>query len=243
MRLIQAGKAVLGSREDDTEAHDNERPRFEARLDAYYLGLYCVTNLQYAAFLNAAGPSKADLKRWVRLMDCHLVQAEAEYGVDREEYGDHPVVQVTWFGAEAYCEWAGLRLPTELEWEKGARGPQGLVYPWGDDWDPGMCRWAGNRESGRTCAVDHYPKGASAYGMFNTAGNVWEWCADWYDPDVYYRYASGDLTPPARGWDKVQRGGSWDRGDPWVFRSAYRDGNGVPAETSNDLGFRCARSA
>jgi formylglycine-generating enzyme required for sulfatase activity len=230
MVLVPAGKALVGD------------PPFEVNLPDYYLGLYCVTNVQYAAFLSAAQPSDGDLEKWVLLdSDCHVVRSDSGYGVDDEEgYGDHPVVQVSWYGAEAYCEWAGLRLPSELEWEKGARGTEGEVYPWGNEWKAEYCRHAGNRGSERTCRVWEYPDGVSVWGCYNMSGNVWEWCADCYDAGVYKSYATGDLTPPSTGSSRVVRGGSWRSDFPWFFRAAYRIYNG-PSNRYGYPGFRCAR--
>ncbi len=240
MGLVPAGKALFGSREDDARASRDERPQIELSLPAYYLGTYCVTNAQYAEFLNAVRPEPSDLDTWIDVYSGgHVVARGAGYGVDGEErYGDHPVVEVSWFGAKAYCDWAGLRLPSEREWEKAARGPKGLVYPWGNEWDPSKCRWDGNREDETTCRVWDYPDGRSPYGMYNMSGNVWEWTTDWYKV-----YSVLDLTPPTKGSAKTCRGGSYGLDDPRALRAAYRSDFTGPLPKYDFLGFRCAKYA
>jgi len=243
MVLIPAGPAIFGSGDDDPDAHSDEMPQFTAELPGFYMGLYCVTNAQYAKFLTEAKPSDSDLGSCILLdSDCHVVKRADGYAVDDEErYGDHPVVYVSWYGAEAYCEWAGLRLPGELEWEKAARGDDGRKYPWGNEWDATKCRHNGNRRSERTCRVWEYPEGVSVWGLFNPSGNVWEWCADWYDGSVYQRYAKGDLEPGASGQYKVLRGGCWYDVIPRDFRCADRYHDLVPTHRDHYSGFRCAR--
>ena len=142
----------------------------------------------------------------------------------------HPVVNVSWNDASAYAKWAGCSLPTEAQWEKAARGPKGLDYPWGDDWDWGKCRHNTNRNSGRgqTCAVWEYPAGTSGCGTCNQSGNVWEWCRDWKGD---YPTVGVERNPegPSTGSGRVYRGGSWNDGS-WdvraasYFRAARRDG-------------------
>ena len=205
--------------------------------------MHPVTNAQYARFLQAARPSKADLEKWILLDgDCFVRSAGGGF----EAYGgkdDHPVVQVSWYGAEAYCTWAGLRLPTELEWEKGARGTDGREYPWGKDWDASRCRNDTNKGSERTCGVWGHASGCSLWGHYQMAGNVWEWCSDVYEGDAYKRYRSGQIESPSSSGSgsRVLRGGSWSFNEPDVFRCAYRYGRDPDRRSSRD-GFRVART-
>jgi len=234
MVLIAAGKAILGSRADDPEAYDDERPQFEAELSAYYLGRYCVTNAQYLRFIEATGHRSPDRPNYGKPVWSGRGFPEGK--------ADHPVIGVSWDDAQACCAWAGLRLPTELEWEKGARGTEGLVYPWGNEWNPECCRHAGNRSPEETCPVWAYPAGVSVWGCYNMLGNVWEWCADWYDGKAYRGYAKGDLAPPSRGSGRILRGGSWCPDNPGDLRAGFRYG-GRPSCRSSDTGLRCARDA
>ena len=113
---------------------------FPVRLPAYYLALYPVTNIQYAQFLSQVQPSESDLNKWINLdLLCFVRKAGSRYEACGNK-NNHPVVQVSWYGANAYAKWAGLRLPSELEWEKGARGVDGREYPWGNTWDKSKCR-------------------------------------------------------------------------------------------------------
>jgi formylglycine-generating enzyme required for sulfatase activity len=225
--LIPAGEFVMGS--PDGEGNDDERPQHTVYLDAYYIDKYEVTTARYQACVDA-GACDA-------LQESSSATRESYFG--NPEYADYPVINVTWYQAEAFCTWEGRRLPTEAEWEKAARGTDGRTYPWGNEApDAGLLNYDGN--VGDTTPVGSYPSGASPYGVMDMAGNVWEWVNDWYGED-YYRQSPRDNPPgPATGAYRVLRGGSWYCDDDSV-RSACR-GLYSPVSWSYSLGFRCVRS-
>lgn len=234
---IPAGTFLSGGSSDD---EGNGKP-FPVTLPGFYIALHPVTNAQYAQFLNEKKLSDIDLETWIHLDEECFVRKS---GTGFEAYGgknDHPVVNVSWFGAEAYCQWAGLRLPTELEWEKAARGTDGWEFPWGNDWANGKrCRNEDNKGSETTCSVWEYPDGCSPYGLYQPVGNVLEWCSDWYDSESYNLYKTGKLEPPTTGSWRVLRGGSWLYNNYNCFHTAYRYLSD-PGYCNDYHGFRCAR--
>jgi formylglycine-generating enzyme required for sulfatase activity len=208
---------IDGGSPDEGPAHEVDVPTFQ-------MDKFEVTNADFAAFVEAAGYQTDAEKRGASRM------WRDDYGVGED---NHPVVRVTWNDATAYCTWLGKRLPSEAEWEKAARGPEGFVYPWGDEWDPTQ---ANVKESGirGTTAVGSYPP--NGYGLHDMAGNVWEWTGDWYqaypgntEPDPFY----GEQF-------RAVRGGGWFEEGPQVV--TYNRNAADPDATANDdLGFRCAK--
>lgn len=260
MQLIPGGACIIGSTMEqvavaaamDVFGHPDllvcETPQFTAVLPNYYMCVYSVTNAQFALFLNETQPSPEELRRFGANLEYITATRTGLAGIHykvRQGFERHPVIHVTWFGAEAYCHWAGLRLPTELEWEKAARGTDGRIFPWGNQWRPDALRWhGGDRHATETTApVDAYPQGRSPYGIFQMSGNVDEWCADWYQWDVYQRYATGDLRPPVNGDQRVVRGGTCLRWQRHHFRCAMRRGNDPAWVNIHYTGFRCAADA
>lgn len=149
----------------------------------------------------------------------------------------HPVVGVSWYGAKAYCEWAGRSLPTEAQWEYAAAGADGLRFPWGDDGpDCSLSRFLGC--GNQPVQAGGLPSGASPFGIYEMAGNVAEWVNDRYAPDYYQGSPTENPTGPPNGYYRVFRGGSW--GSSYLgLRTAHRNWAGADARGS-DIGFRCA---
>jgi len=230
LALIPEGKFLAG--EENLRVH----------LPPYYLALTRVTNAQYVSFLNDREASPSEMSEWIRLDSSSPIRPKNGGYVVDPQADDFPVVQVSWEGAMAYCRWADLRLPTELEWEKGARGVDGRQYPWGNEWETGRPRPTdGKRHPEEIGSVRDHPQARSPYGLYQMIGGVYEWCADWYDEDAYKRYAEGDLTPPVNGENRVLRGGEWRFGTPAFIRQEYRKSTVWRAGTLL-CGFRCAKS-
>jgi formylglycine-generating enzyme required for sulfatase activity len=217
---IPAGPFVMGNDNSDP----NEAPAHQVELPAFMIDKFEVTNADFALFVEDTG---------------YVTYAETQDGLPswRDEYAvgeeSHPVVRVTFNDAAAFCAWAGKRLPTEAEWEKAARGPEGLLYPWGNGWDPGQ---ANVKESGirDTVVVGSYPP--NAYGLFDVAGNVWEWTDSLFVAYMGSTHEDAQYSADLR----VTRGGGWFDTEEQV-RATNRSA-GPPSITANDdVGFRCAK--
>ena len=226
MVLIPAGEFQMG--DHFNEGHGNELPVHTVYLDAFYLDIYEVTNAQYGKFMNATGHSAP--RYW----------NNSSYNAPEQ-----PVVGVSWHDAVAYAEWAGKRLPTEAEWEKAARG--GLIgkrYPWGDEAPDAGGVYRANYYAGDNSAADGYeyaaPVGSfpsNGYGLYDMAGNVWEWCADGYDSSYYANSPRNNPLGPGSGSSRVLRGGSWFD-ITYHLRVSYRSYDD-PTRTYYYVGFRC----
>jgi sulfatase modifying factor 1 len=218
--LIPEGEFIAGGK------GDNEgNGKFKVHLPAYYLALHPVTNAQYKKFVDETGNRTPTNDYWSEVEKSSL-----------------PVVNVDWDDAKLYCKWAELRLPTELEWEKGARGIDGREYPWGNNWEQNNCRKFDYKGSKTLCcSIWKYAIGQSPWGLLQMSGNSWEWCEDWYSDKAYNRYKKGKLTLPGAGSFRVARGGFWYANNTFEYRCAYRDDFG-PDYRYNWTGFRCAKS-
>jgi formylglycine-generating enzyme required for sulfatase activity len=245
---VPAGEFLMGSKRGDPDAGDDEFPQHTVYLDTYWMDQTEVTNQMYADFLNEMGNQGEGGFTWLDEGDenVEITQSGGEWVVERGK-GEHPVIEVSWYGAAAYCEWAGRRLPTEAEWEKAARGTDGSTYSWGEGID---CRYANYVECGdTTIPVGSLHAGASPYGVLDMAGNVSEWVVDWYDP-VYYRISpeenplgpSSGIFKVARSMMRSEKAGYFGQriGEfNWDLRSANRF-MVYPIDSSEIGGFRCA---
>ncbi|MEI6915135.1 MAG: SUMF1/EgtB/PvdO family nonheme iron enzyme [Armatimonadota bacterium] len=240
MVSIPAGSFLMGNNGSEPYSSPDELPQHAVYLSAYSIGKYEVTRGEYRAFMTATGRAApwywAETQTWTTET---FTQTE-----------NHPVVGVTYDDAEAYCAWAGGRLPTEAEWEKAARwtGSYPNVYPWGDTWDAEKCNnyhdhnsAGGGYGRSQTAPVGSYPSGASPYGCQDMAGSVWEWCKDWYSDTYYSQSPSTNPQGPTSGSYRVLRGGSWIISiDFSGYRPAYRNSDS-PNMPWYGYGFRLAR--
>lgn len=225
---VPASYFIMGSNAGDEDADDDEKPERTVYLDAYWIDKYEVTNGQYEACVATGGCTRPnESKSYFR---------SSYYG--NSEYDNYPVIQVDWNQAVSYCEWVRGDLPTEAQWEKAARGPNGNKYPWGNE-EPDSSYANYNDNIGDTTEVGRYEKGASPYGAMDMAGNVMEWVSDWYDD-----YDANDTNNPQGPSDtkyfRVLRGGGWSNGN-WSIRTALR-GLSNPSDRVYYAGFRCVSS-
>jgi sulfatase modifying factor 1 len=236
MVLISAGDFLMGTPVSQRDGGRDEYPQRTIFLDAFALDVYEVTNGRYLRFMTATGhrvpenPRDAKLTVW-------------KGSTVPEAFKDHPVVNVDWHDASAYCAWAGKRFPTEAEWERAARGPNGRRFPWGDT-EPTrilanyLNQW---RNGAGLEPVGSHPQGASAEGVQDLEGNVWEWVADWYDPHYYEHGPTRNPQGPSEGTRRVIRGSGWESEAP-LLRAAHRLSSD-PKNRNHSLGFRCATDA
>jgi formylglycine-generating enzyme required for sulfatase activity len=273
---IPAGTFTMGTDDPQADPADGALPPHEVDVPTFRIGRTAVTNAQFARFVDATGhrttaeefgwsfvfagllpddfpPTRAVAAApwWRQVEGADWRHPEGDHS-DLTGRADHPVIHVSWFDAVAFCAWAGVRLPTEAEWERAARGGlEGVHYPWGSDREPdgqhlmnvfqgvfphqdtGDDGWVG------TCPVRSYPP--NAFGLYEATGNVWEWCADWFAVDTYRRPWATAPTGPVSGTARVMRGGSYlcHESYCWRYRVDARSAN-TPDSSTGNIGFRVA---
>jgi formylglycine-generating enzyme len=251
---IPAGDFLMGA----SDAEADQRPVHRVTVGEFFMGRFPVTNDEYDRFVRATGhraPSIDDLPAIASgPLEAVFRDLAAPYvwrdGRPPPGHANHPVVLVRYDDAVAYCAWSSeatrriVRLPTEAEWEKAARGgAEGQRYPWGDEFDPARCSYLSDASAKRqrgTRPTGTYPP--NAYGICDMIGNVWEWVSDWYDAGYYGQEQQRDPGGPPTGTLRVVRGGSWVTDDIAMLRLSYR--HKVPPDTyAYSVGFRIACSA
>jgi formylglycine-generating enzyme required for sulfatase activity len=228
MVRIPAGEFLMGRDDGDPD----EAPQHHVYLDEYYIDRTEVTNAAFKAYCDAN-----------RLLYPNNPDWDVDYFLQR---GTSPVINLTWEQARSYCAWTGKRLPTEAEWEKAARGADGRLYPWGNAWMDSTANIYGEPFA-KAAPVGSLPRGASPYGVLDMAGNVWEWCADWYLKDEYTESAppKGGPTRNPQGpagptpW-RVVRGGGYT--SPKTDAETANRSKNPPTQMIHHLGCRCAWS-
>ena len=262
MIYIPAGSFLMGNNGSEPYSYSNELPQHSVSLSGYWIGKYEVTRGEYRAFMNAGGYSNSSY--WSTAGWSWKVSSSRTepyyWAANQDWYGgqqftqtdNHPVVGVCYYESEAFCNWAGGHLPTEAQWERAARwtGTHANVYPWGDVWDAEKCNnYEDHNVAGggygryQTAPVGSYSSYPSPSGCQDMAGNVLEWCQDWYQWDYYSQSPSSDPQGPASGIYRVLRGGSWGDTSDYGGRCACRLGGSEPDPRSYDSasGFRLAR--
>ena len=223
MAVVPAGEFIMGSQGGPAD----EQPAHRVYVDAFFMDKYEVSVGQYAEFLKATS-----------------LEAPPDWDImNQPQHQKRPVVNMDWADAATYCKWAGKRLPTEAEWEKAARGTDGRIYPWGNETPTGLHANFGKKEWNNHAAllpVGKLEDGKSPYGIYDMAGNAWEWVSDWYDHDYYKNSPSQNPAGPSSTKFKVLRGGSWSNtqddlrsANPHIYD---------PASRYHNVGFRCAKT-
>ena len=273
MVLLKGGGFLMGSDEPESFEVDGESPVREVLVDPFWVSKFPVTNRQFRTFARATGyeteaegirwsfvfrnhvsgranyPSDADIPWWLHVRGANWSRPEGP-GSSIQLRLEHPVVHISWNDAQAYCEWAGVRLPTEAEWEFAARGGlEQKTYPWGDEFQPNgehRCNiWQGEfpdvdlGEDGysSTAPVDSYAP--NPFGLFTMVGNTWEWCFDYFDAQWHQTATRTNPVGPPSGTRRVMKGGSYLCHASYCFRyrNAARTSN-TPNTSTGHIGFR-----
>lgn len=252
MRLIPSGTFLMGSAEDDFLSSPDEMPQREVTMDRFYIDQYEVSVEQFAQFTNSLGsPYRA-----CEFSDCVQPRNLAGYTsyLTEQDLGDgtiqytpfvgfasYPINHVSWYGAKAYCESVGARLPTEAEWEYAARGSDGRLYPWGNEAPTENLATFNSESYDNMKPVDALPEGASPFGVLNMSGSLWEWTGDWYDEQYYAEAPDNNPPGPETGFARVIRGGGWPFNNQADRLRVANRNQLSPDFMSSTVGFRCVR--
>lgn len=236
MVLIPEGSFPMGVPHGDRDGGRDEYPRHDVFVSNFYIDKFELTNGRYLEFVKATrhripqNPKNATRNLW-------------EGETIAESLIDRPVINVDWADAQAYCQWAGKRLPTEAEWEKAAKGTADRRFPWGNVEPTNKHlnfnqQWIGEKT---LMPVGSYEAGKSPFGVYDMAGNVWEWVNDWYDARYYEKSPAKNPTGPETGTKRVLRGSGWQNETPTVRIFTRVDSD--PTIRNESTGFRCAMDA
>ncbi|MEK7304633.1 MAG: formylglycine-generating enzyme family protein [Nitrospirota bacterium] len=236
MVLIPEGPFPMGVPHGDRDGGRDEYPRHDVFVNNFYIDKFELTNGRYLEFVKATShripqnPKNATRNLW-------------QGDTITESLADRPVVNVDWADAQAYCQWAGKRLPTEAEWEKAAKGTADRRFPWGNVEPTNKHlnfnqQWIGEKT---LMPVGSYELGKSPFGVYDMAGNVWEWVNDWYDAKYYEKSPAKNPTGPETGTKRVLRGSGWQNETPTVRIFTRVDSD--PTIRNESTGFRCAMDA